>query len=233
MWKEGLPCAGRECPDYQGKKCQEVMNLQFMLPKVPGLGIWQVDTGSINSIRNINSCAAMVRAVCERVSWIPLTLTLEPTEVINPEDGKKKIVRCLNLRHEQGLQELLIASSKAKAELLITAPAEDEQPSDIEGKVVEGEVIKHQLKTAVADEPEKLPQIESESEPTPGTEPQPAKPKRYLATIKSIKDLTKVLFDDFGLYPSAQKAELNINDWSELVITPAEAYIKVATTREP
>ena len=130
VWKEGQPCAGRECPDYQAKKCQEVMNLQFLLPKVPGIGVWQIDTGSINSIRNINNMAAMIRATCDRISWIPLVLTLEPVEVTNPDDGKKKTVRCLNLRHEGSLGELLLASGKAKAELLITAPAEDEAPMD-------------------------------------------------------------------------------------------------------
>jgi len=137
VWIEDS-CKGRDCPDYQAKACQEVMNLQFLLPRVPGLGIWQIDTGSINSIRNINSCATMIRAVCERVSWIPLVLTLEPTEVTNPDDGKKKIVRCLNLRSEKGLPELLIESGKARAALLIIAPAEDEAPLD----AIEGEIVK-------------------------------------------------------------------------------------------
>ena len=129
VWKD-LPCPGRECPDYQGKKCQETMNLQFLLPRVPGLGIWQIDTGSINSIRNINDNAAMLRAVCDRVSWIPLTLTLEPKEVVNPDDGKKKVVRCLNLRHDKGLLEILEASNKPRATLLIPMPAEDQEPLD-------------------------------------------------------------------------------------------------------
>ena len=129
-WEEGLPCEGKVCSYYQQKACQEVMNLQFLLPRVKGLGIWQIDTGSINSIRNINSCAAMIRAVCDRVSWIPLVLSLEPTEVVNPDDGKKKVVHCLNLRHEAGLAELLSTSHKPKAELLIAAPAEDEEPED-------------------------------------------------------------------------------------------------------
>ncbi len=39
-------------------------------------------------------------------------------------------MRCLNLRHEGSLGELLIASGKGKAQLLITAPAEDEAPMD-------------------------------------------------------------------------------------------------------
>jgi len=142
VWKEGLPCPGRDCPDYQAKKCQEVMNLQFLLPRVPGLGIWQIDTGSVNSIRNINDNAAMLRAVCERVSWIPLTLTLEPKEVVNPDDGKKKMVRCLNIRHDKGLLEILDASAKPRATLLIPVPLEDQKPLDEipDDGVIEGEV---------------------------------------------------------------------------------------------
>ena len=142
VWKEGLPCEGRECPDYQAKKCQETMNLQFLLPRVPGLGVWQIDTGSVNSIRNINDNAAMLRALCDRVSWIPLTLTLEPKEVTNPDDGKKKIVRCLNLRHDKGLLEILEARDKPRTTLLIPMPAEDQQPLDEtpEDDVIEGEI---------------------------------------------------------------------------------------------
>lgn len=141
VWKEGLPCDGPACPDYQAKKCQEVMNLQFLLPKVPGLGVWQIDTGSINSIRNINDNAAMLRAVCDRVSWIPLTLTLEPKEVINPDDGKKKVVRCLNIRQDKGLIELLAAKDKPRASLLIPMPAEDQQPLD---EIPDDEVIEEE-----------------------------------------------------------------------------------------
>jgi hypothetical protein len=141
VWKD-MPCPGRECPDYQGKKCQETMNLQFLLPRVPGLGVWQIDTGSVNSIRNINDNAAMLRAVCDRVSWIPLSLTLEPKEVINPDDGKKKVVRCLNLRHDKGLLEILEARDKPRTTLLIPMPAEDGQPLDEtpEEDVIEGEI---------------------------------------------------------------------------------------------
>lgn len=154
-WKEGLSCPGKACLDYQRKACQEVMNLQFLLPRVPGLGVWQVDTGSVNSILNINSEATMIRSICGRVNWIPLVLTLEPTEVTNPEDGKKKVVRCLHLRHEAGLQELLAATNKARVELLVAGPVEDEAPSDTNGEVVEGqaqEVSIERAKTDIEDE---------------------------------------------------------------------------------
>jgi len=129
-WAEGGTCDGMGCPDYKSKACQEVMNLQFLLPKVPGLGVWQIDTGSINSIRNINNCATMIRAMCGRVSWIPLLLTLEPTEVVNPDDGKKKTVYCMHLRYERSAESLLTDSEKPKLQLLLSAPVDDEAPED-------------------------------------------------------------------------------------------------------
>lgn len=93
-----VPCRGRDCPFYQQKRCHEQMCLQFMLPDFPGLGVWQVDTRSINSILNINSNLAMVRAVAGHVQFVPLLLTLEPKAIVNPDDGKKKTVMVLNLR---------------------------------------------------------------------------------------------------------------------------------------
>ena len=245
VWKEGLPCAGRECPDYKVKKCQEVMNLQFLLPRVPGLGIWQIDTGSINSIRNINSCAAMVRAVCDRVSWIPLSLTLEPTEVVNPEDGKKKIVRCLNLRHEQGLLELLTASGKGKAALLITAPVEDEAPLD---STNDKAVVKSDLKQAEQDTKELWPEekitsqdgasdeqvfkasgkVEAKTEPAP-----PAKSSRDPATITNFGELYKACNQDFGMKTRAEVwKELGVNSQEDITETPAECFRRVAAVRQ-
>lgn len=129
-WKEGCECEGRSCPDYIGKACQEVMNLQVLLPKVPGLGVWQIDTGSVHSIMNINNCATMIRAMCGRVSWIPLTLTLEPTEVNNPDDGKKKTVYCMHLKYERSAESLLTDSEKPRLQMLLSSPADDEAPDD-------------------------------------------------------------------------------------------------------
>lgn len=132
IWQEDLECLGQDCPDYKAKLCQEVMNLQFMLPKVAGMGIWQIDTGSIHSIRNINNCATMLRAAnpTGRVSWMKLKLTLEPTEVINPDDKKKKTVYCMHLRYEGTLEDLLRDSTKPRLELIIGRPADDEAPED-------------------------------------------------------------------------------------------------------
>jgi hypothetical protein len=132
----GLSCAGKECPSYKEGKCHEVMNLQFLMPKVAGLGIWQIDTGSINSIININSCAELIRGLFKRISMIPLKLTLEPKEVNNPESGKKQTVFVLNLRHTGNLYELIEQCKGLQQQLGVLAlpPAPDDEtiPDDTE-----------------------------------------------------------------------------------------------------
>ena len=133
-WKE-MPCDGQECIYYQSKKCREVMNLQFLLPQVPGLGVWQIDTSSVNSIRNINSSAELIRGIIGRIRMVPLLLTLEAIEVVNPDDGlgKKKTVHVMSLRHGATLQNLITDSIKPIQELLAPAPDDSkEPPMDIE-----------------------------------------------------------------------------------------------------
>lgn len=117
-----IPCAGQECPDYQAKKCHEVMNLKFLIPEVPGLGVWQIDTGSKNSIININSCAKIIKRAFGRISLIPLKLTFEPTPVNNPEDGKKQTVYVLNLRTDVTLAQLADQAKEQAKMFMIEAP---------------------------------------------------------------------------------------------------------------
>jgi len=120
-----IQCQGRECPEYN-KQCHEVMNLQFLLPEVAGLGIWQIDTGSINSIRNINSTSELIKRIYGKISMIPLILTIEPHSVQDP-DGKKRDVYVLNLRTNQTLLELM---ETASAKRLTTTEAELPVPDD-------------------------------------------------------------------------------------------------------
>jgi len=125
-----ISCQGRECPEYN-IRCHEVMNLQFLLPEVAGLGIWQIDTGSINSIRNINSASELIKRIYGRISMIPLLLTVEPYSVQDP-DGNKRDVYVLNLRTNQTLLELMeTASAKqftaGEAEPVMPEP-DDESP---------------------------------------------------------------------------------------------------------
>ncbi len=103
-WAKSV-CGGRECPDYLANKCKEVMNLQFMLPEIPGLGIWQIDTSSINGIINVNSSFDLIRAVYGTIAMVPILLSLEPKQVKSPVDGKLKTVRVMHIRSGDSLLE--------------------------------------------------------------------------------------------------------------------------------
>ncbi len=131
-WKE-MPCDGKECVYYKNEKCREVMNLQFLLPQVPGLGVWQIDTSSINSIRNINSSTELIRGIIGRIRMVPLILSLGKQEVTNPDDGKKKTVNVMSMRHNATLQNLIADSIKPIQQLLAPPPDDStEPPLDVE-----------------------------------------------------------------------------------------------------
>jgi len=117
-----MPCPGTDCQDYKAKKCGEQMNLQVIIPEVPGLGVWQIDTGSKNSIININSCAKIIKMAFGRLTRIPLTLSLESVEVKNPENGKRQTVYVLNLRANVTLAELASSAKALDKSLLLTSP---------------------------------------------------------------------------------------------------------------
>jgi len=124
-----MVCQGRDCPDY-AKKCKELMNLQFILPEISGLGIWQIDTGSINSIRNINGCLDLIRSIYNRISMVPLILALEQIDVVNPDDGKKKKVWVLNLRSTDNMIQAAMKARMKPLEL-ITGISEDIMPDEV------------------------------------------------------------------------------------------------------
>ncbi len=121
-------CKGQGCSLYQEKRCSEVLNLQFLLPDVPGIGVWQIDSGSYNSIVNINSQVELVRSVIGHIAGVSLDLVLEPMEVT--ADGRKKTVHVLNLKLNKTLKELT-----GEPKLQIEAPASiipepDDAPDD-------------------------------------------------------------------------------------------------------
>lgn len=164
-----IPCLAERCPmqDSERPKCKAVMNLQFLLPRVKGIGVWQIDTGSWNSIRAILDSVELVKALTGgRVRGLPLTLRLVPKEVIpaNVAGGcvaegsrgsiKKKTVRVLEVALPgKTLPELLVEAAKLPEHALLPAPEsvdEEEVPTDMfpgaaageEPGVVEGEVVK-------------------------------------------------------------------------------------------
>lgn len=70
--------ASRDCPceRLEARKCSANGILQFILPKVPEAGVFQITTTSRNSIIDINSGIAFVRSFTGgKIAFIPIILT--------------------------------------------------------------------------------------------------------------------------------------------------------------
>ena len=128
-WKEGLHCDPQDCPEYLMKRCRRVMNLQFILPKVPGLGVWQISTSSFYSIVNINSMVRMLQGF-GRCSWIPLHLCLGPVEV-SPPGISKKTVHIMHIARDITFAELAKAAARPALAAFIPEPETEEPPDDL------------------------------------------------------------------------------------------------------
>jgi len=122
-----IECDPEHCPEY-GKRCRRVMNLQFLLPDIPGLGVWQLDTSSYWSIININSGIKLVTALCGRISMIPLILRLVPQEA-HP-NGFKKTVYVLSLDIPGKLTDMLKYTQTPPGKAILPTP-DAEAPEDL------------------------------------------------------------------------------------------------------
>ena len=121
-------CLGKDCPVYTTGACKAVMNLQFLLPEVDGIGVWQIDTSSVNSILNINSAVDLIRNLTGRISMIPLELHL--VEMDASPDGKRKTIHVLDLRAPYRLDKLLEAAHLPIGHALLPIP-DEEAPDDL------------------------------------------------------------------------------------------------------
>jgi hypothetical protein len=160
-----ITCDPSECVKAQKKHCRPVMCLQFMLPQVPGFGIWQIDTSSINSILNINTSLDVIAKVFGHIDLLPLLLLLQPQEV--QADDKKKTVHVLNLSIPGTLAEMMRQpehkelTSPTPAPISLPPP-DDERPDDLfpDALVVEGEAVEVPVE-------QPLPRLEESSRPEP------------------------------------------------------------------
>jgi len=122
-------CAGKECPYYKSKQCSETATLQVLLPELPGAGVWQITTGSFNSIVNINSCVDYVRAVAGRAHMIPLTLERREQEIAY--DGKKTKHYILHINMDFKLADLQKQAMIEPSKILLELPEPQVEKEDI------------------------------------------------------------------------------------------------------
>jgi hypothetical protein len=126
-----VKCAGRECPYYlkKPKACSEVGTLQVLLPEMPGAGVWQISTGSLNSIININSCIDFIRSACGRAHMIPLTLERREQEISH--EGKKGKHWILHINMSFRLKNLQQLANIDPEKITLELPSPDADKEDI------------------------------------------------------------------------------------------------------
>lgn len=172
-----VECDPAECEWAEKKHCRPIGTLQFLLYKVPGLGVWQVDTSSYNSIVNINSAIDFVRAVTGgKIAMIPLKLVIRPKDV--QVEGKKKVVHVMDIAHDAlRLEDVLRASRTPLAGLLMPGINLEEVPDDLyPASVVKAS--QEATKKAARPEPPAAETVDDEAEaaddePAPEPEPDP------------------------------------------------------------
>jgi hypothetical protein len=92
------------CELYDQNKCQIRGHLQCILPKVSVGGVYQIDTGSFNSIQDVNSGLAYIQAMVGRFSMIPCKLKRLPRETHG--SGKKETHYTLNLHLDADINSI-------------------------------------------------------------------------------------------------------------------------------
>jgi len=141
-----IPCLGENCIMQQGDRpqCRLSLNLFFLLPKVRGIGAWQLDTRSIHSTRALLDSVALIRSVTGgRIRGLPLKLRLVDKEVA-PLNVKKKTVHVLELSVPGfTLEDLLRAAQSLPEKALLAPPKIDEAElaeaySDVESENGQG-----------------------------------------------------------------------------------------------
>jgi len=126
-----IECPGKDCPYFQSGECKAIGNLHVLLWKVPGLGVYQIDTSSINSILNINNGLRMIRGMFGRIMWIPLVLKVEMQEAHPVVNGKRiaTTIPVMSITANVSVEKLIeqVREKQKKGELPI-APAEIVNP---------------------------------------------------------------------------------------------------------
>lgn len=124
-----VKCHGKECIYYKSKECTKVGVLQILLPEMPGAGVWQIPTGSGNSMININSSIDYITTVCGRAHMIPLKLERRMEEIIH--EGKKTKHYILHVDMNFRLIDLQKFALIDPTRMLLDLPAPDTEKEDI------------------------------------------------------------------------------------------------------
>ncbi len=215
-----VKCLGPECPYQTGKnefcsgspECSRIAMLQVILPELPGMGIWQINTGSFNSIVNINSAIEWLAGLCGRFAMIPLTLMRVPQDI--PYEGTKTKHYILQVdQNNFSIEDVQKLALRPVERALLPAPDETKDALffDKDGK----------KPPELAAEAEVVDEKPEEHQAGPGPQQPPEAPQKredggkgfitkgQLEAIKSIQKKYKWADEDL-LFKIAERTEIEV-----------------------
>ena len=128
----------RKCPcEYlEQKKCSQRAHLLAILPKVSPGGVYQFDTGSINSIIDINSSLEFVQAMIGRFAMVQLKIKRIPTQTHH--DGKKQTHYTMKIEPVGDIGDMKLLRNDKETIFLLPEPPEHVNP-EVDGPTFEEE----------------------------------------------------------------------------------------------
>ena len=179
-----VECAGRECKfsvvneESQNKECKATATLSIEIPALGGIGVWQITTGSFNSILNINGFIRDMVNRFGRAHMLPLTLERREIETIFK--GKKAKHYPLYLNTDKSMAEMMKTLSIAPERVLIEAYGEQVKELPAPEEIMDAEATEVPAETEKTAVPEqRVPGKTSE----PG-EPLDEKSQKFLDGCK-------------------------------------------------
>jgi hypothetical protein len=124
-----VKCKGQECGYYKEKKCTESASISFLIPELPGAGVWQITTGSFHSIVSLNSSLDMIRAVCGRFHMIPLILERIEQDITHEGKTSKHYPMKINMGFQ--FSELQRYATIDPTRALLALPPIEEDKEDL------------------------------------------------------------------------------------------------------
>ena len=117
------------CAGSNGKpQCGRHASLQFFIKGIPGLNVFQINTGSFNSIVNINSSIELMRGWRNGAPISGLWLDLELVPQFAQAEGKKVTIYTLRLNIKASLCEILEQRQDWRPPAALPAPLDVYDP---------------------------------------------------------------------------------------------------------
>jgi len=202
-----IECRAEQCPDYGKRGCGRMMMLQFLLPDVPGLGIYQIDTGSRNGILNIYGGLELVRAIAGRVSMIPLKLRIGPVQTTSPETGKAQTNYIMSLDCDRTMEALSKYRQMGQLPDLSTRqlPDPDDEFPDY---LVAADLPEEEAPAPALPEPAAVMAPPRPAPPEP--KPQPAPPEPAPGNVGYGNDVWSLTFKEMGAKLTSRREALGV-----------------------